>query len=360
MSAFYHAYLFSYLFCLGIALGGLSLLMLHNLTGGDWGTAIRPVARAASLSLPLLAVLFVPIVIGLPTLYPWADAHGGAEELLVHRRPYLNPTFFTIRAGVYFGVWIAVAFLLHAWQRRFEKGPTAAMATRIRALSAAGLILYLLTMTHAGVDWVMSRNTDFYSTAFGFILTVGQTLSALAFALIVVPPATSAPVQPVSKLRGVLNDTGNILLTLVILWAYVSFMEFLIIWMGNSREDNAWFLQRGLAGDAGMSFWRTVAAIVLLFHFFVPFYLLLFRDVKQNWRALRRVAWVLFAAHILEQYWLAGAPASGQGREFHGTWLDGVVFLIVLAVWLAVFFWIRRRMRPETLPEFATGEMAHD
>jgi hypothetical protein len=352
----FRAYLFAYLFPLGISLGSLTLLMLHNLTGGDWGDPLRPALRAAARTLPVVALLFLPIALGLAALYPWArPAEWMASDAWAHRRPYLNPPFFFARAAVCFLLWNVLAFVLTR--------PRMPGAARPRGLSAAGLVLYLFSITHAGIDWLMSRDEAFYSTTFGFILGVGQTLSALAFVLLLLPPAGPST----GRKRGVFNDLGNVLLTLVILWAYVSFMQFLVIWMGNTREDNGWYLARGLGGGEGAGPWRAVALGLVVLHFFLPFLVLLFRATKQYAPALRGVAGVLLAAHVLEEYWLVapsgrgGATAVAVAPRFDPHWVDAAAFLAVAGLWLACFLWLRARdPRPSDLPDApAEGVPAH-
>ena len=219
----------------------------------------------------------------------------------------------------------------------------------MKGWSAAGLILYLITMTHAGYDWAMSRDTDFYSTAFGLIMTVGQTLSALAFAILVVwlihnvagAPAAAElyrkPEQnpPEFGSPSVLNDVGNILLTLVILWAYISFMQFLVIWMGNSGEDNGYYLKRGIGQP---SVWRWIGLGLITVHFFIPFFLLLFRATKNYLPALTVVAGIVFVAHGVEQYWLIAPSPDLKGPHFALTWMDLLMPFAIGGVWLAAFF----------------------
>jgi hypothetical protein len=213
-------------------------------------------------------------------------------------------------------------------------------------------------MTHAAFDWIMSRQVHFYSTTFGLIVTVGQTLSALALVILLLPlmpPALAEPPRP----KALRIDLGNVLLTLVILWTYVSFMEFLVIWMGNSREDNAWFVQRGIGGgDAPALAWRVVAAALLLIHFFIPFFFLLFRSGKGNRAALRTIAALLLVAHVVEVFWLV-APADHRAPAFHPGWLDGAAILAMVALWGFVFLVILARQRPELNGEAVEGVPAH-
>jgi hypothetical protein len=350
---FFRAYLFGYTFCLGLALGGLCLLMLHTLCGGDWGFQIRPIAHASAMTLPLLVLLFIPLCFGLQDLYPWArpDQFLHSHKLL-HRAVYLNATFFYVRAAGYFLIWLVLAFLVN--RRPFSRG-----------LCAAGLILYLMTMTHAGFDWLMSRETDFYSTTFGFVLTTGQTLSAMALAIVLLPllPKTSAPPSVPSQRKPLLNDIGNVLLTIVILWAYVSFMQLLVVWMGNTRDDNVWYLERGFAGGGDSFALRVVAILVLLCQFAIPFYSLLFRGLKQLSPTLIAIAWILLVGHFIEAWWLV-APSDHDGAAvFDPHWIDLAAFVALLGIWFTLFLILLRREKPVVLQSSLTplgGAVAHD
>jgi hypothetical protein len=337
-------YLFAYMFALGLGMGSVSMLLLQNSTGGTWGAAVRPALQRAAMTVPLLAVLFVPIALNLPALFPWARGDAHTHELLAHRAPYLNAPFFLARAAAYFAIWIWLAWVV--WRGRPIH----------RGLSSAGLIIYLMTMTQAGFDWVLSRETEFHSTAFGFVITLGQNLAAFAFAILCLPRRKLQPQQPpaLSHRPGLFNDIGNITLVLVILWMYVSFMELLVIWMGNSREDNAWYLHRGFAGlDADSIAWRWVGAAIIVGHFFVPFYLLLFRSLKRSGTMLAVVAWILLAAHVLVEYWLV-AGSGAEGRHFNPGWGDAGAFLGVVGLWLFVALLMRTSggtEGPATAPE---------
>jgi hypothetical protein len=346
---FFNAYLYAYLFWLGVSLGSLALIMLHNLTGGEWGTLVRRVADPAARLLPLMFLLFLPILFGLPDLFPWArPAELASNELLRHRHPYLNIPFFTIRVALYFLIWIVLDLIIRHLGQKTLKTQFNTAASHLRGWSAAGLILYMLTMTHAGYDWAMSRDTDFYSTAFGFIITTGQTLSALAFAILLLAalnkqftPALMAflnkkPEQnpPEAGAPNLLNDIGNILLTLVILWTYVSFMQLLVIWMGNKSDDNGYYLKRGLGQPSS---WRYIGLALITLHFFIPFFLLLFRRTKKYLPTLTAIAALLFAAHLLEQYWLIAPNPDLQGPHLNITWLDAATPIAIGGLWLAAY-----------------------
>lgn len=333
---FFRAYLWAYLFWLGIALGSLSIAMVHNLTGGRWGLLTRRVNESASLTLPLLAVLFLPLLLGLPELYPWArPADVAREHTLQHRAGFFPPWMFILRAAIYFAIWHALAFSLSRWSLQADYHPTRLVLHRLQKWSALGLVIYLLTMTHASIDWALSRDIEFYSTTYGLIVTLGQTLSGVAFALLILAALLQRP--PLAELRDnhVLIDLGNILLTLVILWAYVSFFQLLVIWMGNTREDNTWYTQRGMGNPP--SIWHWVGLFLIVVHFAVPFFVLLFRGAKRNLAALTTLAAIVLAAHLVEQIWLVVPSGATRGPRFDMSWMDLLAPIGIGGVWLSAF-----------------------
>lgn len=353
---FFSAYLFAYMFWLGVTLGGLTIVMIHNLTGGKWGQLVRRIGQAAGLMAPLMLVLFIPILFGMHELFPWTHADELAKEaVLRHREPYLNLPFFFGRAALYLLLWVALAFIIRFLGRRVEETGRESTRSALRGWSAAGLIIYLMTMTNAGYDWAASRDVEFYSTAFGFVLTTGQAIAGMSFCILVmallmrtvrdpdllfagISPYERPPVNPPeASAPNVLNDVGNLLLVMVILWTYVSFMQFLVIWMGNTREDNGYFLARGLGQPSP---WRWVGLALIVFHFFVPFFLLLFRGIKKRLGPLVGVAAVLFVMHFVEQYWIVAPNPEYKGPHWHVTWVDCIAPVAVGGLWLACFFWV--------------------
>jgi hypothetical protein len=349
---FFNAYLFAYMFWLGVSLGSMALVMLHNLTGGAWGQIVRRIAQGAAMVTPLMLVLFIPILFGMHDLFPWSRPDEiASDEVIRHRHVYLNIPFFIVRAVIYFVVWIGLTVWVGTLARKLEWTGEETARTTLRGVSAVGLILYLLTVTHAGTDWAMSRDTEFYSTTFGFIISTGQTLSALAFAIIVlaitgapggltagISPYTRPPVNPPENSSpNLLNDIGNILLTLVILWTYVSFMQLLVIWMGNTGEDNGYYVRRGLSQTNP---WRWVGLAIITLHFFVPFFVLLFRGTKRYMKSLTAIAVVLFIMHIVEQYWLIRPDPDLKGPHFALSWLDFASWAAIGGLWVAAFLFV--------------------
>ncbi|HEY9899074.1 MAG TPA: hypothetical protein V6D00_07820 [Pantanalinema sp.] len=326
LTHFLASYLFAFLFWWGIALGCLFILMLQNLTGGRWGGLLRPILEAASRTLPVLAVCFLPVLIGASALYPWAQP-GAATGL--HQAAYLNPLFFMGRSVVYFTVWIALAW-------RLTREP----ARSVTALSAAGLLLYAFTVSFASIDWIMSLEPHWSSSIYGLLIGMGQVLSAFAFAIAVFcrRSALESSSKP-SDLAGTFNDLGNLLLTAVMTWAYLAFMQVLIIWMGNLPHENPWVLAR----TAGA--WRWAAIGLTVLQFAVPAWLLLFRSFKRRAPVLGGIALGLLMVHLLEVYWLV-LPAFFPSGPRPSVW-DLALPLAIGGVWLWAFGWQLRR-RPLT------------
>jgi hypothetical protein len=336
---FYRSYLFAYVFWLAIPLGSLAILMLHFLVGGMWGWMIRRILEAATRTLPLMALLFIPILFGLSTLYPWAQPeHVAGDHALEQKAAYLNAPFFIARAVLYLGLWAGIAFLLNRWSREQDATAELPAGKRMRRLSGPGLVVYLLTMTFASIDWIMSIEPHWYSTIYGVLWVVNQGLSALAFAILALSfLETRAPLAGRLQ-QGHFHDLGNLLLAFVMLWAYMMFSQYLIIWSGNLAEDIPWYLVRN------RGIWRWFPPVLILFHFFVPFVLLLMRDVKRKSGFLVWVAAGVLVMRVLDTLWLImpGFAHAESAAALH--WLDFSLIVAMGGVWLAFFLWQLDRM----------------
>lgn len=347
---FFTSYLFAWIFWLGVSLGSMGIIMLHHLLGGGWGLLIRRFGEAAALVTPFLAVLFIPILLGVYYLYPWADAARVASDPVVqHKTPYLNWGFWSIRAVAYFLIWTVMALLLRTTPLgRPGVNPTTFFA-RVRRVSAVGLVIYFLTMSLGSVDWIMAREPQWYSTVFGFIVCVGQAVSAACFLIIMLwllhdEPPFRQIIQP-----NYLNDLGNVLMTFVILWAYLSFAQFLVIWLGNMQREITWYLQRTQGG------WRMVGTALILFHFLVPFIILLQRPLKRKAGRLAVIAAGIFIIHIIDElYWVTATGYPANSSVLTWLYIQGmnlVAFVGVGGLWIAAFLWILGRA-----PLIAEGE----
>jgi len=307
---FFPAYLLAFMFVLGLSLGSLGLLMLQHLTGGNWGIVIRRPLESATRVLALVAVLFVPIFFGMKYLYTaWLNAPPAGHEgaLSDFQRSYLTLNGFRVRAILYFAIWGILVFLFNSWSRQQDANPEdLSVRRRFKMLAGPGIIIYVFVMTFAAIDWVMSLSPHWASTIYGFLFVVGQLISSMSLMIaIVVLLARTGPLSGVLQPRHI-HDLGKLLLAFVMLWAYFQFSQLLIIWSGNQPEEITFYYSRL------HSQWGVVAIIVVIFHFFVPFFLLLSRDLKRNPALLRGVAIWLILMRLVDLFWYT-RPLSKSG-----------------------------------------------
>ncbi len=328
---FFQSYLVAYTFCTGIALGCLALLMLHHLTGGVWGWPVRRLAEAAAGTLPLLAVLFVPLAFGLRDLYPWARPDVVAQDpLLQHKQPYLNPPFFLLRAGAYLAAWIVLGELLRRWSQA-QEGQDPRWTPRVKRLSSGGMLLLALTATFAIVDWQMSLEPSWYSTIYPAMVGVGYVVSAFAFVMLLLAFFHyRSPELPGISWRQ-RRDLGGLLFAFVILWAYLAFSQFLLIWSGNLPQEVSWYLRRSAGG------WEKVMMAVIAFDFVLPLLLLLSAKARESWTMLLVVAAAVVAVRYVDTFWLVRPPFGPGGLEVY--WLDPAALAGVGGLWLAFYVW---------------------
>jgi len=346
---FFRSYLFGWIFWVGVGVGCLALAMLSQITGGLWGKVPRRFHEAAARTLPAMGLLFVPVLLGMGSIYSWASPDVvAADELLQSKAAYLNPGFFALRTAVYFAVWSLLAWRLSSWSRRQDEGPDPVRAARLRGLSSAGLLLVALTTSFAAVDWGMSLAPHWFSTMYGVLYIVGFVLSALSFTILLMwHLASEEPfaraLQPVT-----VHDLGKLLLAFTMLWGYVNYSQFLIIWSGNVSEETPFYLHRLHGG------WGVVAVVLLVFHFALPFALLLSRPLKRSARALGGVAALMLLMQLVDLFWLIGPDLASHGHAhvpFRVHWMDGAAALGIGGLWL--FLFARQARGAPVLP---TGE----
>jgi hypothetical protein len=329
---FFRSWLIGFLFCLGIALGSLGLLMLQHMSGGQWGLVGRRVFEASSRTLPVVALMFIPLLFGLEELFTWAQPDVVQKDaILQSKAPYLNVRFFIARAVFYFVIWLLCSLLLNRWSAEQDRGvaTTPADSVRFRTVSAPGLLAYVLTMTFASIDWIMSLDPLWYSTIFGLLTVAGQALVSLAFTI-----AVLAMVHPSGALGEFVgprhfHDLGKLLLAFVMFWAYLAFSQFLIIWSGNLPEEIPWYLER-MRGV-----WGVVALLLVVGHFALPFALLLSRDLKRHSGLLAKVALFVIVMRLVDLIWLIAPTGAHRGFAVH--WMDLVIPAGLAGVWLFVF-----------------------
>ena len=332
---FFRSYLLGYLFWVEVAVGSLGLAMLSQLTGGLWGIVPRRLHEAAARTFPALAVAFVPVLLGASSLYLWAKPDVVAEDALLQAKaPYLNLQFFTIRAALYFVVWVLLAWRISSWSRQQDAAPSASRSAALRGLSALGIVLLFLTATFASVDWGMSLAPHWFSTIYGVLFIVSAALSALSLTILLLSRLAGAEpfrtaLQPVT-----VHDLGKLLLAFTMLWGYVNYSQFLITWSGNISEETPFYVRR-LHGA-----WQSIAVLLVVFHFALPFALLLSRPLKRNARALAGIAVLMLVMQAVDLFWLVGPDLAthGQGEApFRIHWMDLAALLGLGGLWLALF-----------------------
>ena len=327
---FFRSYLIAVLFWLGIAVGCLAIALLHQLTGGQWGVAIERLAESGARTIPWLALAFVPLLFWLPGLYEWArPAVVAAEDRLQGKTVYLNVPFFVIRAAVYFVAWTALAWTLDRWSRARDRSADARVTVQLKRLGAAGALVIAFTVSFAAIDWMMSLEPLWYSTVYGGMVGVGWMLSAFAFVIAVATlSATRSPFRDVLSPK-VRIDLGNLLLTFVILWTYLAFVQLLIIWAGNEREEVVWYVRRLNGG------WQGIAAFLAIAQFFVPLGVLLFRAAKQNTRVMAMLATLILFTSWINTLWLVSPAFHPATFTIH--WLDVLTVIGIGGLWIARF-----------------------
>jgi len=335
-SSFFQGYLMAYMFWLGVSLGCMAILMIHYLAGGRWGFAVRRLLEAATWTLPVMLLLFIPYLLGLGKLYDWTHPQlVSRDPLLQHKHLYLNIPFFIGRAVIYFAVWIGAAFLLNRASNEQDRHPGITTPATARVASSFGVVLYVVTMTFAGIDWVMSLEPHWFSTMYGLLLLSGQVVCGYAFVIIVA--ALLADTPPFSEVIEPLHfhDLGNFLLTFIIFWAYISFSQFLIIWSGNLTDENPWYLRRFAYG------WKWIGVSLVALHFFLPFLLLLSRDIKRRSSWLATVAWIVFVMCVVDLFWIIAPGFRRVGLSVH--WLDVLALIGLGGVWVGVYVYQLKR-----------------
>jgi hypothetical protein len=339
---FYRAWLIAYLLFLGIALGSMAMVMIQHLSGGAWGV-FRRIFEASSRTLPLLALLFLPVLLGMDSLYPWTHAdHVQVDEILRHKAPYLNTTLFLVRAAIYFLAWWLIARALNRLSLRQDSGDVA-VNLKLQRLSGAGLVVYALTVTAAGIDWIMSINPHWYSTIFGFLMLGGQGLAALAFTIVVSTYLfKSEPMASLLKPHH-FHDLGKLLFAFVMLWAYFNFSQYMLTFAANLAEEVPYMITRTSNG------WQYLALFLVVFHFAVPWLLLLSRDRKRTPHRLVLVAIWMLVVRFADIFMLVSPEFAASGENLHllsgqhtshffVRWLDLAAPLGIGGLWLWMFF----------------------
>ena len=328
-------YLIGYMLWLGLSLGCLSLLMVQHLSGGLWGLSIRRILEAGSRVLPLMLVLWIPLFLGRHYLYGWMSGDGVSER----NAWYLNMGFWWIRQVIYFAVWLGLMWVLNKRSGLQDEPSAVGHQPRFQLISGIGILLYALTISFAAVDWVMSLDPHWGSTIYGMIFMVGEGLSALSFCIIMLAVLTRySPMREIIKAEQ-FHDIAKLMLAFVMLFAYFSFSQWLIIWAGNLPEEISFYLARIRGG------WGLIALAIILFHFALPFALLLSRNLKRDGRKMIGLALLLMFMRLVDIYWYVVPNFAHARGHFYFSFWYLVAPVGLGGLWLGYFFY-NLRQRP--------------
>jgi hypothetical protein len=325
----FHSWLLGFAYSWGLTTGPMAVLMLWYLSGGQWGMPIRRILEAAMKNLWLVALYFIPVAVGAKVLYAWMHPVNMHESMLRElSQNYLNLRLFIFRAVLYFIVWGITVFFLSRWSTRLDNPPSKFMGRLFAGASGAGMVLYFYTATFATIDWFMSMIPGWPSTVYSLIQIVGQGL--LGFCLCIILARFLVAYEPMSTLmnRKFFHDIGKLIFAFVMLWAYLSFSQWLIIWAGNMPEEIRWYLPRLHGG------WQYGFAFLWLFHFGVPFSILLSQSLKKDVHKLVWIAVLLAFMRYFELFWQVEPQFHSY---FHYSWLDAVIPIFMVSLWLVLF-----------------------
>jgi hypothetical protein len=335
---FYHSYLTAFFFWLSIALGGLFFTMLHHLVGAIWSVVLRRLAENIMICIPLLAIFLIPVLFGIGELFHWSHPEAVAQDhLLQSKAPYLNVSFFIIRAVFYFVIWVLLARYLLRLSLAQDGGHTESISKKMRVASAPGMILFALTVTFASFDWLMSLDAHWYSTIFGVYVFSGSLLAMLAFLMRFV-----LYLDGTDTLRGIItrehwHDMGKLIFAFTVFWGYMAFSQYFLIWYGNIPEETVWFLHRWEHG------WQYISLFIVFGHFVIPFFVLFPYSTKRSRPVMLVMTIWILAMHWVDLYWIVMPNLHREAVKF--SWIDFAPMLGIGGIFIW-FFWSRVRVTP--------------
>ncbi|MEP6714984.1 MAG: hypothetical protein ABJC09_05385 [Terriglobia bacterium] len=327
------SYLVGFWIWFGAGAGCLVILMTQYLTGGAWGLVIRRPLEAGAKTLYVMAFFLLPLVLFHEKLYWWTTPEGLADKVIHAKRLYLNLPFFYVRTVIYAVFLVGITYLLTKWSKLEDETKSIEYSKKLENFSAPGVVIFFLLMTFASIDYLMTLEPYWYSTVYGFMVVMGMCLTAMSVAIAVLAMLSRFSPMDHAITSKHLHDLGKLLLSLVMLWAYMNFSQLLITWSGNLPTEIMWYIKRWNGG------WGWVALILLIGHFILPFVLLLSQDLKKNPRTIAAIAIFLIVVHAVDVFSLIEPNfQSTANPHFTMSWLDVAAPLGFGGLWLALFF----------------------
>jgi hypothetical protein len=333
---FFQSYLFAFIYWGGFTIGGLGVLLMNHVVGGTWGVTTRRLLGAAVRTLPLLILLFIPLVIGIRDIYPWAQPETVKHnDFLLHKQGYLNLPFFLLRTAIYFAIWIFWGFRVYKMADLQDETGDVTLRERMRRFSAPGLLIFTLSASFAYIDWILSADAQYYSTIYGAMILIGDVLQAFALIIIVLVLAAGKDRFGGRVNPKVLHDLGNMMFAFTIFWTYLTASQLIITWPANLPQEIEWYLVRVRGG------WKALAVIVAFSMFAIPFLALLSQARKRNPIRLMRVAVWILCARAVDIFWIVAPTYRTHGFALY--WTDFAAFLGVGGIWTYVYLGQLRR-----------------
>ena len=333
---FFFSWLVSFLFFLSLALGALFFVLIQYAAQGGWGIVLRRIGETIFAMLPVMAALFLPVLLGLHDLYEWTHADAVAQDALLRwKAPYLNVPFFLIRAALYFGLWSFIAVLYYRGSRGQDVTGDPRVSARLRRFAGPAIIILALTQTFASVDWIMSLTPHWYSTMFGVYFFAGSFVGFIALLSVVAVAMRRAGLLDTVISAEHLQDIGKFLFAFTAFWAYIAFSQFFLMWYANLPEETIWYQAR-IEGS-----WMTVSIFLMVGHFAIPFFYLMGRAVKRRGSTLAIGGAWLLVMHFLDLYWLVMPTLHPEGLR--PSVLDVAALVTVGGCFLAAASWLMRR-----------------
>ncbi len=341
------SYLFGYVFWITVSFGSLAVLMIQYTVRNNWGIPLRRLLEAGMVfTLPLMAILFLPIAFSLPAIYPWARPDVIASDPLIQSKSaYLNTPFFLVRTAIYFVIWLILAYFLAEWSRRQDESNDPRIMQRLQSLSLVGAVLIAVTCSFALIDWMMSLEPHWFSSIYPGTIAGGGLIAAFSLAIVGMALLHQQETLAAYISTSVLINLGSLLLAGLMFWVYLAFSQYIVIYSGNLSDEISWYSTRLNGG------WEWVAFVLAVAGFFGPFFALFSPRMKSNIRPLAIIAAFVFVMHVLDIFWLIVPAFHPEG--FHVSWLDIVALIAIGGLWIAAATWYLEHHRlvplyPET------------